>query len=802
LVVLCYQSTSSFNEEKGEFRKLMRKIIFNLLLFTLSFISVSINVKAESAGVSGHITDPQGKAIAGAVITLYERDNRTRLTTLSDSNGAYSFERLAQSEYVMEVEAKGFFHSVQNLRIDTNIKHNIQLEVIGLKEEVVITASSTAQSVDEVSKAVTLVDASEIELRNESSIVESLRNVPGLRVVQLKGYGRLAQIRTRGLRTEDTSILVDGFRFRDAATGKGDAGAFLSELLFINTDRIEVLRGSGSSLYGTNAIGGVVNVLTDQGGGQTHGDIQLEGGSLGLFRGRAKISGGLDEDRLVYSAGLAHLNVSKGIDDNDAYRNTSGQGFVKFNLTPSTSLSGRIFAGDTFSQLDNSPNFFLPNASVPDTVEVRAIPLAKDQQRLLEANQRYILGNATFIPGYDHPFNRQATRFFSGVTSFTQRVSEEFSYRIGYQHLTTKRKYRYLGGFSLSNNMDGNIDTLNTRADIKIGKYNLITAGYEFENEAYNDIKLDRNFNLLSNSKFDVAQRSHTAFIQDQLFLMDRRLQLSIAGRIQNFNLSQPKFGDIRSDQIFKSPPTAYTADGSISYLFSTSGTKLRAHVGNGYRVPSLYERFSIYGDSNLRPDRSIAFDTGIDQSFKQGRLRTSATYFYTRLQEVIDFLFIASDLRRPYGGYTNTGGGLARGVELSVETMPIESLRLTTSYTYTNADQNRSGIVGFNRAFIISDHMFSLTLNQRIGRRIDVTFDLFAASDYAYPAFYSESKAIIFDGPIKADLGASYTLPLGDDRRSLRFYGKVDNIFDRTYFEQGFYAPGAAFVGGLTYKF
>jgi len=191
------------------------------------------------------------------------------------------------------------------------------LPLAGVSEQVVITAQATAQPVDEVSKAVSVVDRREIEERDESAVTEALRTVPGLRIQQLGGPGRLVSIKARGLRNQDTAVLIDGIRFRDATTG--DATSFLSDFLVTNLDRIEVLRGSGSSLYGTNAIGGVVNIVTDEGGSPTHGNILLEGGGLGLFRGRAQVAGGTS--RFIYSAGATHLNVARGIDRDDAARN-------------------------------------------------------------------------------------------------------------------------------------------------------------------------------------------------------------------------------------------------------------------------------------------------------------------------------------------------------------------------------------------------------------------------------------------------------------------------------------------------
>jgi len=181
-----------------------------------------------------------------------------------------------------------------------------------------------------------------------------------------------------------------------------------------------------------------------------------------------------------------------------------------------------------------------------------------------------------------------------------------------------------------------------------------------------------------------------------------------------------------------------------------------------------------------------------------------SVTYFYTRLQNIIDFGSTPPNdpFNRPFGGYLNIGGGLARGVELSAQISPARSTELFASYTYTNADQRAPNAAGFLTSPATSNHIFTLVATQRIGRRFDLTFDLSAVSDYS-PSFPSPSfdTLYIFDGYVKADLGAGYTLPL-NDRHSLRFYGKVENLSDRTYFESGFRAPGATFTGGMSYRF
>src|SRR5262249_30495257 len=163
---------------------------------------------------------------------------------------------------------------------DSPVVLDFALEIDGPSETVLVTAAGTPQTIDEVSKAVSVISSHEIERRDEYSIGETLRTVPGLRIQQLGGPRTLTQIRMRGLRDSDTAILVDGLRLRDASSIQGDATSLIEELFTVNSDRLEVLRGSGSSLYGTNAIGGIINVISDQGGAPTHGQVQIEGGQL------------------------------------------------------------------------------------------------------------------------------------------------------------------------------------------------------------------------------------------------------------------------------------------------------------------------------------------------------------------------------------------------------------------------------------------------------------------------------------------------------------------------------------------
>jgi outer membrane receptor protein involved in Fe transport len=260
-------------------------------------------------------------------------------------------------------------------------------------------------------------------------------------------------------------------------------------------------------------------------------------------------------------------------------------------------------------------------------------------------------------------------------------------------------------------------------------------------------------------------------------------------------------------------PPNAYTADVSAAYFARRSGTKIRSHAGNGYRKPSLYElfgtsftgsSFTAYGDPRLKPERSVAIDGGIDQYFASDRLRLSASYFYTRLQQVI--VFDSSGLINaktdPFGrssGYRNTGGGMARGVEISAEARPIRSTSVKMSYTYTNARDRYSEFVdGALQIPRITPNSFSMVVLQQFGRHVDASFAFLAASDYLYQL---SRRTFIFPGPRQATVSAGYTRSLSE-RLSLRIYGRINNLSDQTYYEDGFRTPGRWATSGLTFSF
>jgi len=375
-------------------------------------------------------------------VTLYARASNARATTATDAQGEYRFERAPDGDYVVEVASAGFGRFSRTLRVERGASGTLDfaLEVAGVSETVLVTATGTPQTVDEVSKSVSVITAQEIDWRDEYSLGEALRTVPGLRVQQLGGPGMFMRIQTRGLRDSDTAILVDGLRLRDAASTQGDATSFIQEIYIVSPDRLEVARGSGSSLYGTNAIGGVVNIISDQGGGPAHGQVQLEGGQLGLFRGRVQVGGGFDSIRFIYSGGLALLNVSDGVNQTPK-RNFSGQGFAKYNITPNISLGARLFGNAAYLATTDSPFTatsatdvarFLPGF-IPPAVGgvIDAVALSLDQQQRIEKGLTVTdRGGSNYIPNLRDPDNRRDSNYLTVAVIFNQRINDAFGLRI------------------------------------------------------------------------------------------------------------------------------------------------------------------------------------------------------------------------------------------------------------------------------------------------------------------------------------------------------------------------------------
>jgi iron complex outermembrane receptor protein len=800
------------------------------LFALLSGLTISCGAFAQSASIAGIVKDPQGKPIAGASLTLFSRTGAANGATTSGPAGAYRFENLPAGEYLLRAAASGFAPFLAedlSVAAGASLKRDISLQVAGPREQVVVTASGTPQAPEQVSKATAVVDQSEADARDAAALSTAVALLPGIRVEQLGGPGAFTSIRIRGLRYQDTALLVDGLRLRDASATQSDASGLIEDLLWTDTSRIEVMSGAGSSLYGANAIGGVINVITSEGGGRARGSLLLEGGSLGAFRGRAQFAGGLRNDRIQYSAGFAQTTVVHGVGGDEPFRDASAQGRVTVHFSPAFRLTARLYGADSFSKVRGEPDLI---GSFSGDGIVNAVPLAPPLVNLFQAGtplSQLNTGAATFVPATDNPDYTRAARFISAAVMLNGQAAPTFDYSVSYQLVSNSHRYGdgpagvdYQPDGSTRTLYDGRIQTLDAQLHSRIGRFTLLSGGYEFESESYAYDYADQN-SAAAASSVNATQRSHSVFAQEQAQFLDGRLQISAAFRAQFFQLDTPAFAPAAAAPYqgmnFPSPTPAYTGDSSAAYYFRRTGTKLRAHVGRGYRAPSLFERFgagfdpvygyTVYGDPRLKPEHSIGADAGIEQSFLQGRLKASVGYFYTSLQDVIAFdtSGLIDSATDPYGrfiGYFNTKGGISRGLETSAAFSATSSLRITGAYTYVNAIQRTPLVGDVLRTFVVPRNQFSLFITEQPTSRLFLTIDTLASSSYLAPVYGAfVTQTYRFDGQHKVNIGASYRLPLRESR-AVRFFARAENLFDQTYFESGFLTPGRTASAGLQFEF
>ncbi|HUR97861.1 MAG TPA: TonB-dependent receptor, partial [Pyrinomonadaceae bacterium] len=547
------------------------------VLGLICLLCVCSFAQSDFYALEGRVTDSSGKPIAGAEVTAKsEEDPGIVQTTKTDAGGKYRFNRIPGGVFVVTASSV----SDGELKTSVPVKAVVRLSsspavadllidgFTAVRETVTISADAV-QPVDQVSKTINIIDGQEMRDRADITFVDAVRTIPGFRIQQLGGFGRTASIKARGLRNQDTALLIDGIRFRDPGSITGDATPFLSDFTLTSIERIEVLRGSGSSLYGTNAIGGTIDFQTPRPKRGIHGQVSGAAGGLGLGRFRGNVSYGSSDNKFGISGSVSRTAFTKGIDGNDNAGNTNFQSRVEYNPSIATNISGRFFVSDAKVRLNSSP----------DTRGVLPPPAGI----VIDADE-----GVNFVADVDDPDSLQKSRFFVGQFAASHMISDKLVVGGHYQGLTSKRTNNDgpLGiGFqsAFTNSFGGAIHTANAHAVWTASPSNTLTVGYEFEDEHFtNEGGTPDPADPFSTS---AGQHSNTVYAQHLVSLLDGRLQFAGGARAQWFSLGNPEFSVTSgpySNLTLSDPPAAYTFDGSASYFISRTKTKLRTHVGNG----------------------------------------------------------------------------------------------------------------------------------------------------------------------------------------------------------------------------
>jgi vitamin B12 transporter len=491
-------------------------------------------------------------------------------------------------------------------------------------DEVVVTATRIPTPESQVASSVTIITAGEIEARQLQTLPDVLKDVPGLNVVRSGGPGGQTSVFMRGTNSNHTKVFVDGIDVNDPSspTASFDFGLFLAQ----DIAKVEVLRGPQSGLYGSDAIGGVINIITKSGSGPASVVARVEGGSFDTFNQSAALGGSVDG--FHYTANIEHFHSGatpvtpldllapgeKRIDD--YYDNLTASTKLGLNLSDvfDLGLVGRY----TDTHLRNTGENFATFPGTPDSTQSRD-----------HTHQYYTRGTA-HLALFDGHFEQTLGVAYSNLNSSATSPDGPPSDYSG-----TRLKLDWQG-------------------NVKLGSDEILVLGAEHQK--------DEITNPIS-----ASTAIHSGYVE---------LQSAFAGDF--FNTLSIRYDD---NDRFGSKVTYRLAP---AYLIGATGTKLKASVGSGFKAPTLAEmfqnfpNFDFFGNPNLRPESSVGYDFGFEQRLADS-VRFGVTYYRNNIKNLI------AD-NAAFTSYANVGRAVTDGVESFVAYQPMQALELRADYTFTQA--------------------------------------------------------------------------------------------------------------------
>jgi vitamin B12 transporter len=606
--------------------------------------------------------------------------------------------------------------------------------------QVFVTSTRTEIPLEQVTTSASVITAKDIQAHEAETVLEVLRRVPGLDVVQTGSRGTTATVFIRGSESDHVLVLIDGVEVNSTTVGAFNFAHLTTE----NVERIEILRGAGGTLYGSQAIGGVINIITKRGRGPAEAGISLEGGNGWTNRQVLTLQG--EAGKLGYSFSAARIESDGFRSVNDDYRNLSTSTRLDYQVTEDARLKGIFRFGDTDVGLYNNNNF----ASVPD------------------------------------PNAREATTQYLGKLEWEQRILKNWDYRISGSMFKENIKdsddvdeCTFFGFPCDSRTRDRfrpRTDTGEFQTNYRFDDWSTTTLGVEYKRRSAD-----------TSGGIDKAIRNMGYYLQEQLQFLDKRL-IMIPGIRLDDNQS---FG------------TEWTPSFSAAYLFRETGTKLKAGYAKGFKAPTLNELFfppafgcPAFGNPNLDPEKSWELNTGVEQDVLGDRIKMGATYFHREVKDLIEGRPIPGD---PFGCFRAVNVGSARfdGVETMLRIQIFAPLFLDTQYTFLNwstADgrlprrPKHRGSVGLN--YLQNGLNVNIAANI-VGRR----------DDFRAASPFGNTTA---PGYLRADLASSYVLPWrvpGVKQTSV--FGKIENLLNKKYEEvDGFRARPFNFLLGVRATF
>jgi iron complex outermembrane receptor protein/vitamin B12 transporter len=783
---------------------------FTIVSLWMVLLGISFSAQGKPGVVRGTVVDASGAAVKQARVVLRSLSGFVIRESVTNERGAFIFDNLSAGDYRLSVVADGLTQAggAQTVKVADGQESSVSvsLTIGAIKDAVIVSATRTEASASEASASAYVVSASDLLRSQRVSALDALRSAPGVAIVQTARRGGITSLFVRGGESDYTKVLIDGLPVNDAG------GAFdLADLTTENIARLELVRGAQSALYGSDAVSGVLQVITQRGTSATPElEIAAEGGSFAFHRERARFSG--TRDWFNYSLSFAHLRTN-GRGRNDDYQNRTASLNFGFRLSDRTQL--RWTARNENAGL-GTPG---PTAALfPD-------PDQRSRHRRTAIGLR---------------LDDQTTRFWHQSVSFVYAESNQLSFDPAAQDLTKPNTppdttFAFNDFVSLFNNHQRRRG-LRYQSDLALPFGNLLSTGVDYEHER---AVFDNGFagqNRVAPDRTNVG-----VFLQNQ-FSYASRLILTAGLRVEHNRAEMPAnlqqiLGSLGSTKFDGRPGFGTKVAPKVSAMLlawhgqsqgAVGATKLRANYGEGIKEPSLVEAFSpnqfFLGNPALRPERSRSFDLGLEQLLWRERLRVEATYFENRFRDQIAFVGNPAT----FGGPITTADGRlthfinhdrarARGLEISAAARPSRHLSFSGHYTLLDSKLLAAAdLIDFN-AFppvLVPNREVGLPLLRRprhsgainvtwVGERFDLNLDAIFVGrrrdgdPVRFSPFDAQGLPIYNPGYEKLDLSGSYHLT-----PRLTAFARIENLLNQNYQEAlGFPAYRLNFSAGLRFR-
>jgi outer membrane cobalamin receptor len=739
----------------------------SLFISLFSLASILTATASVAGPVSGRVVDPDNRPVPSARVLLVA-GNTTVRTGETNTRGEFTLAAPDTGRYELRIAVGGFRADpiVYDGSATTRDVGIVNLAVSAVSETLVVSASQVETPRSQVTSAVSIIPASELRERQVTTVSDALRQVPGMAVARSGSIGALTSTFPRGGESNYTLVYIDGIQVN--AFGGGFDFAHLSTT---NLDRIEIVRGPQSALYGSNAIGAVLRAVTREGGSPS-ADALFEGGSFGTTHMMASTSGTVDDwswsggvDRLA-SDGFNGQHTSAGEEiANDRYERTEFGGSAGWRDARGAGVRGEI-------------------------------RFARDDR------------------GFPGPFGSNPVGIFTGVDLISRGTNDRWGASIG---ATLPSGERVRTSLQVAWNRDDG--EFVSPFDTSESGSRRTTARIQ------TDIAARHDFDVSVGAEFE-GERATSTYITDDRGQtpIDRFIQgyfgearWKAAGRL--FVTAGLRLDGIHRDAIGPlddpfSPRPSMEADNVVSvnpkiagaYYLSTahgSETKIRAAAGTGIRPPDGFE-LAFTDNPSLQPERSRSFETGVDQAFAAGRGLIEATWFRNTFDDLI--VAVGSFTQSSRYRTDNISNARAQGLELATTLRARASgLDLQSRISYTFLDTEVLAVDGAAAApspFEVGQPLLNRPRHQWA---IDASVARSGFTGWIRGGGRGRVLAVepsygtfggLFDaaGYAAWNAGGSWRLS-----NRLEFFGRVENLFDRHYEEVfGYPALGRGAIAGI----